>query len=123
VRHARIPKEMVMPKIAPTTLREKYGYLTEEYGKKGNVAYFHGCAANYLENGIGESVINVLKRNGIEPVLPKQRCSGTPILTYGNKDIALQNARFNIDSFFKYEKIITSCASCNLMLKEYVKYT
>lgn len=121
--NARIPKEMVMPKIAKTTLREKYGYLTEEYGKTGNVAYFHGCAGNYLDNGIGESVIKVLQKNGIEPVLPKQRCSGTPILTYGNKDIALQNARFNIDSLLKYEKIITSCASCNLMLKEYVKYT
>ncbi|MBC7475658.1 MAG: 4Fe-4S dicluster domain-containing protein, partial [Candidatus Sericytochromatia bacterium] len=120
---ARLPKEMILPKISSTTLREKYAHLTEESGKKGNVAYFHGCAANYLENGIGESVINVLSRNGIEPVLPKQRCSGTPILTYGNKDIAMENARLNIDSLSKYDKVITSCASCNLMLKEYVKYT
>jgi FAD/FMN-containing dehydrogenase/Fe-S oxidoreductase len=119
---AGIPRQMKMPKISSTTLREKYGHLTEEAGKKGDVAYFHGCAANYLENGIGESVINVLSRNGIEPVLPKQRCSGTPILTYGNKDIAMENAKFNIDSLLKYETIITSCASCNLMLKEYTKY-
>ncbi len=120
---ARIPKEMIMPKLAITTLREKYVYLTEEGGKKGNIAYFHGCAANYLENGIGEAVINVLTRNGIEPVLPRQRCSGTPILTYGNKNIAMENAHFNLDSLLKYEKVITSCASCNLMLKEYIKYT
>ncbi len=119
---AKIAREMVMPKLSTTTLREKYAHLTEEAGKKGNVAYFHGCAANYLENGIGEAVINVLSRNGIEPVLPLQRCSGTPILTYGNKDIALENARYNVDSLLKYEKIITSCASCNLMLKEYIKY-
>lgn len=119
---AKIAKEMTIPKIASTTLREKYAYLTEESGKTGNVAYFHGCAANYLENGIGEAVINVLSRNGIEPVLPKQRCSGTPILTYGNKDIALENAKFNVDSLLKYDKVITSCASCNLMLKEYTKY-
>lgn len=119
---AGIPREMKMPKISSMTLREKYGHLTEEAGKTGSVAYFHGCAANYLENGIGEAVINVLGRNGIEPVLPKQRCSGTPILTYGNKDIALENARFNVDSLMKYETIITSCASCNLMLKEYTKY-
>lgn len=119
---AGIPKEMKMPKISQVTLREKYGNLTEESGKTGDVAYFHGCAANYLENGIGESVINVLSRNGIEPVLPKQRCSGTPILTYGNKDVALENARFNLDSLSKYKTVVTSCASCNLMLKEYTKY-
>ncbi|MFN8575590.1 MAG: FAD-binding and (Fe-S)-binding domain-containing protein [Candidatus Sericytochromatia bacterium] len=119
---AGIPKEMKMPKISSTTLREKYGHLTEEAGKKGDIAYFHGCAANYLENGIGESVINVLSKNGIEPVLPKQRCSGTPILTYGNKDIAMENAKFNLDSLAKYKTVITSCASCNLMLKEYTKY-
>lgn len=119
---AGIPREMKMPKISSTTLREKYGNLTEEAGKTGDVAYFHGCAANYLENGIGESVINVLSRNGIEPVLPKQRCSGTPILTYGNKNIAMENAKFNLDSFSKFKTVITSCASCNLMLKEYVKY-
>lgn len=119
---ARIPKEMVLPKFAKSTLRERYGNITEEYGKKGDIAYFHGCAANLLENQIGDSVINVLRRNGIDPVLPKQRCSGTPILTYGNKDIAIENAKYNIDSLLKYEKILTSCASCNLMIKEYEKY-
>lgn len=119
---ARIPKEMVFPKLAKSTLREKHGSLTEEAGKKGEIAYFHGCAANYIENQIGDSVINVLRKNGIEPVLPKQRCSGTPIITYGNKDIMIENAKYNIDSLLKYEKIITSCASCNLMIKEYEKY-
>ncbi|MFN8672756.1 MAG: FAD-binding and (Fe-S)-binding domain-containing protein [Candidatus Sericytochromatia bacterium] len=119
---ARLPKEMVLPKFAKATLRERYGNLTEEYGKKGKVAYFHGCAGNYLDNGIGDAVINVLTKNGIEPVLPKQRCSGTPIITYGNKDVMLENAEFNLDSLAKYEKVITSCASCNLMLKEYEKY-
>ena len=119
---AGLSREMKLPKMASVTLREKYANLTEESGKTGTVAYFHGCAANYIENGIGDSVINVLNRNGIEPVLPKQRCSGTPILTYGNKNIALENARFNLDSFEKYDTVITSCASCNLMLKEYTKY-
>jgi Fe-S oxidoreductase len=121
-KNARIPKEMKIPKLFTNTLREKYYYLTEEYGKKSNIAYFHGCANNYIDNGIGESVIEILSKNGFDITLPKQKCSGTPILTYGSKDIALENIKFNIDSLIKYEKIITSCASCNLMLKEYTKY-
>ncbi len=120
--NAGLPREMKMPQMSSVTLREKYVHLTEESGKTGNIAYFHGCAANYIENGIGDSVINVLNRNGIDPVLPKQRCSGTPILTYGNKNIAMENAKFNLDSLDKYDTVITSCASCNLMLKEYTKY-
>ncbi|GIW22362.1 MAG: hypothetical protein KatS3mg068_1369 [Candidatus Sericytochromatia bacterium] len=120
--NARIPQGMKLPKLLNITLREKYHYLTEEFGKNSKIAYFHGCAGNYIDNNISDSVIDALLKLNFDITLPKQKCSGTPIITYGSKDIALENAKFNIDSLIKYDKIITSCASCNLMLKEYVKY-
>jgi FAD/FMN-containing dehydrogenase/Fe-S oxidoreductase len=119
---ARLPAGMVLPRLAPQLLRERYADLTEEQGCRGPVAYFHGCAANYFQDGVGDAVIAVLRRNGIEPVLPRQRCSGTPIETYGHVDRVKDCARFNVESLSRYDTIVTGCASCTLSLKDYPKW-
>ena len=119
---ARLPADMVLPRLAAHLLRERHAGLTEEHGHSGSVAYFHGCAANYFQDSVGDSVIEVLRRNGIEPVLPRQRCSGTPIETYGHVDRARTYARFNIASLERFETVVTGCASCTLMLKDYPKW-
>ena len=83
------------------------------------VAYFHGCAANYFDDGVGDAVIAVLRKHGVEPDLPPQRCSGTPIETYGHRALAKEGARVNLASMAGYDKVVTGCASCTLMLKDY----
>lgn len=113
---ARIPSDMTLPKLAKRHLRERYPALTES---DSPIAYFHGCAADYFDDGVGDAVIEVLKRNGVEAALPPQRCSGTPIQTYGWIDQVRENARFNIASLERFEKVITGCASCTFMLKDY----
>ncbi|MEK9141162.1 MAG: FAD-linked oxidase C-terminal domain-containing protein, partial [Nitrospirota bacterium] len=119
---ARLPHDLVLPTLAQRHLRERYGYLIPggtESPPTRTVAYFHGCAANYFDDGVGDAVIEVLKKHGVEPALPPQRCSGTPIQTYGHVDLVRDGARFNIQSFTPYETIVTGCASCTLMLKDY----
>jgi FAD/FMN-containing dehydrogenase/Fe-S oxidoreductase len=149
---ARIPRDMVLPRIAPRNLRQRYAYLTEEGSRRAQVgagtrhlaspvtgrgvgaseellhrtgphvqkvAYFHGCAANYFMDGVGDAMIRILQKLGVEVILPAQRCSGTPIQTYGHSDRVKACARFNIDSLLRYETIVTGCASCTLMLKDY----
>ncbi|MBM4122875.1 MAG: FAD-binding oxidoreductase [Nitrospira sp.] len=118
---ARIPREMLLPRLAVWHLRDRYPELTSRIGSgnKPAVAYFHGCAANYLDDGVGDAVIAVLRRHGIEPALPPQRCSGTPIQTYGLVDVVRQQARFNLASLAPYDRVVTGCASCTLMLKDY----
>lgn len=121
-RTARFPHELLLPKFAVRQLRERYRELaTGETGsgKRGGVAYFHGCAANYFDDGVGDAVIAVLRKHGVEPALPPQRCSGTPVQTYGHQRLVRDGARFNIRSFAAYETIVTGCASCTLMLKDY----
>ena len=119
---AKLPADMVLPRLAPRLLRERYAELTEERGCQGPVAYFHGCAANYFQDGVGEAVIAVLRKNGIEPVLPRQKCSGTPIETYGHMDRVKACARFNVESLSRYQTIVTGCASCTLSLKDSPKW-
>ena len=119
---ARLPHNLVLPKLAPRHLRERYAHLIPggtDSSPNRSVAYFHGCAANYFDDGVGEAVIEVLKKHGVEPALPPQRCSGTPVETYGHIDLVRDGARFNLHSFAPYQTIVTGCASCTLMLKDY----
>ncbi|HEU5406550.1 MAG TPA: FAD-linked oxidase C-terminal domain-containing protein, partial [Nitrospira sp.] len=120
---ARLPHDLALPKLAPRHLRERYAHLIPDGTDSSptrSVAYFHGCAANYFDDGVGEAVIEVLEQHGVEPALPPQRCSGTPVQTYGHIDLVRDGARFNLHSFAPYQTIVTGCASCTLMLKDYV---
>ena len=121
---ARLPRDLVLPRLAVHQLRDRYPELVAGRSAvdKPRVAYFHGCAANYFDDGVGDAVIALLRRQGIEPALPAQRCSGTPIETYGHVQRAKDCARFNLQALEPYETIVTGCASCTLMLKDYVKY-
>ena len=118
---ARVSSRIVMPKLARKHLRDRHAKLVSQSGQapRSTVAYFHGCAANYFDDGVGDAVIAVLRRHGVEPDLPPQRCSGTPIETYGHRALAREGARVNLASFAEYETVVTGCASCTLALKDY----
>jgi len=106
--------------MATRHLRERYPELARNAASgRSSVAYFHGCAANYLDDGVGDAVIAVLRRHRVEPALPAQRCSGTPIQTYGHLKLVLEGARHNLASLERYDTVVTGCASCTLMLKDY----
>ncbi len=70
-------------------------------------------------DGAGDAVIRLLQRLGVDVMLPRQKCSGTPIQTYGLSERVKICARFNVNSLLRYETIVTGCASCTLMLKDY----
>ncbi len=84
------------------------------------VAFFTGCAINYLYPDIGISTVNVLTRNNIEVIIPKaQHCCGTPVLAHGDVSTARQMAVSNliILKSLEVDAIVTSCASCGGALK------
>lgn len=117
---AKLPFDMVLPRLARRHLRDRHADLvTMEGARHSPVAYFHGCAANYFDDGVGDAVIEVLRKHGVTPDLPPQRCSGTPIDTYGHRRLAKAGARVNLKSLAGYQTVVTGCASCTLMLKDY----
>ncbi|GJL65660.1 MAG: FAD-dependent oxidoreductase [Nitrospirales bacterium] len=120
--NAKISQDLILPRLAKRTLRERYSELCPEPKMShSKVAYFHGCAANYFDDGVGDAVINVLRKQGLDPALPVQRCSGTPIETYGHRELAKDGARENITNLASYETVVTGCASCTLSLKDYAR--
>jgi FAD/FMN-containing dehydrogenase/Fe-S oxidoreductase len=118
---AQLSSQLVLPRLAQRHLRDRYPELIPEakQAPRSPVAYFHGCAANYFDDGVGDAVIAVLRKHGAEPDLPPQRCSGTPIETYGHRSLAKEGARVNLATMAGYDKVVTGCASCTLMLKDY----
>ena len=114
----KIPAEMILPRLASTTLEERWIGLVH---RPGRVAFFPGCAANTMADGTGDAILRVLRRNGVDVVIPKWVCSGTPILTYGFADKVRRLARYNLNHLESYDTVITGCASCNLSLKDYAE--
>ncbi|MEW6662445.1 MAG: (Fe-S)-binding protein [Bacillota bacterium] len=86
---------------------------------KGKVAFFTGCLINYGYPQVGQAVVEVLAKNGYQVVLPPQHCCGTPVRVGGDRETAVEIAKFNLDALadLQVEAVITACASCGLALK------
>src|SRR5439155_5895905 len=84
------------------------------------VAYFYGCWVNYNERRLGELVVAILERNGIEVIVPKQQCCGIPAVVNANMDLARKYGGENVRRLSGLPAdvdIIASSTSCGLMLK------
>lgn len=111
--------------LASTPLRSKYSSVIKVPNAKRRVAFFTGCTINFMYTDIGEAVIEVLKENGNEVVLPgKQHCCATPVHVAGAFDLANEMAKHNIEVFENetVDYIVGACGSCVEALKDYPKW-
>jgi glycerol-3-phosphate dehydrogenase subunit C len=95
--------------------------LPRELGReKRSVAYFYGCWVDFNERRLGQQVVSVLERNGIEVIVPRQQCCGIPAVVNSNSDLArkygVENVR-RLSALPAGVDIIASSTSCGLMLK------
>jgi glycerol-3-phosphate dehydrogenase subunit C len=108
-------KRHVRPSVSPPPLGE---------GRVGaarrTVAYFYGCWVDFNDRRLGQQVVAVLERNGIEVIVPRQQCCGIPAVVNSNTDLArkygLENVR-RLSMLPAGVDIIASSTSCGLMLK------
>lgn len=86
------------------------------------VAYYSGCFANYYYPEVGEATLAIMRKNGVEVVVPAQVCCGLPMMSKGNVKEALGNMRKNTaalsDLVSRGYAIITTSSSCGLFLKQ-----
>jgi glycerol-3-phosphate dehydrogenase subunit C len=90
-------------------------------GPEKTVVYFHGCAVNGFEPGLGRDAIEVLERNGLTVVVPDQGCCGLPMISNGLYPEARKKAARNIASLADYARrgyrIVSTSTSCGNTLK------
>lgn len=110
-----------LPNVTSPSFEQRVPSSVKPRGEvRGKVAYFIGCATNYLYPETGEAVIKVLTNNGYEVIIPEnQHCCGIPALAHGELAEAQDAVRWNIDLFaaLDVDAIITDCTSCGYMLK------
>ena len=124
-----------LAQFMPTTLRSMLDLLPEDlpqrsvwkavYSPEGKprarVALLTGCAQSVLDPDINTATISVLKRNGVEVVVPEdQVCCGALSWHVGNHKKAQQFAIANLKAFpDDVDAIVTNAAGCGSGMQEY----
>lgn len=97
---------------------EKFAVKTKSAKFERKVLYFSGCGAKITGN---KSVIKIMNNIGIEVLTPNFSCCGIHLLIRGD----INGFRQYINNFIKILKqfgqteIVTNCATCEKILKEY----
>lgn len=85
-------------------------------------AYFLGCFMNAVFADAADAAVEVLRRNGVEVVTPRELvCCGAPQTDLGEVEIARDFARRNVAALEATgaDVVFADCAACSGMLKEY----
>lgn len=113
----------LMPPIAQTPFMELPDVKEAAINKKSSkikAAFYAGCGINYLMPEVGAASLDVLKRAGVEVIVPSgQVCCGMPAYSTGDVSMARSMALKNLEAFepFDFDFIVTSCATCGHGLK------
>ena len=114
-----LPRDLPVPTRQSFEQRFRGTHLPE--GKRRlRVAYFVGCATNTFFPETGEAVLKVLRRNGIEVVVPTGlACCGIPCLAEGDLTSLQEMVQTNLGvlSSLDVDAIVTDCTSCGMMFK------
>lgn len=116
-----LDKRRLLAPLAAKPFKSMYPEVNKVAKAKIRVAFFTGCMINYIYTETGAAVVNVLKRNGVEVVIPTlQNCCGTPVRMNGDYEPAKDMARANIDVLLKEDcdVVVVACGTCGLTLKE-----
>lgn len=115
-----LDKRRLLAPLAPKPLRAIFPGVVKVQAAKLRVAFFTGCMINYIYTDTGRAVLNVLKRNGVEVVIPAlQNCCGAPVRINGDYPTAQVMAKANLDVFLKetIDAVVVACGTCALSLK------
>jgi L-lactate dehydrogenase complex protein LldF len=108
-----------LPAVAELPLRDRFPKIPQpECDEKA--AFYAGCLIDFAYPEIGEAVVKVLNRAGIQVVFPeKQTCCGAPARFSGNYEVAAGNASENIAALLESgaRYVVSACPTCTVALK------
>lgn len=115
----RVMLDLLPPELPPA---QTWPQINPAIGvRRGRVALLTGCAQSVLDPDINTATIDVLTKNGIEVVIPKnQSCCGALSWHVGNLRQAQKFAANNLNAFpSDVEAIVTNAAGCGSGMDEY----
>jgi L-lactate dehydrogenase complex protein LldF len=109
-----------LPAIADTPLRDRLPRIKQPAARQKAV-FYSGCLIDFAYPRVGEAVVEVLNRAGIEVVFPQgQTCCGAPARYAGAGEVAAKNAQDNIEALLQTpaDYVVSACPTCTVALKE-----
>ena len=109
-----------LPAIADEPLRDRVQKIAQPKCAE-KAAFFAGCLVDFAYPEIGESVVKVLNKAGIEVIFPEgQTCCGAPARYSGAYEVAAQNAADNIRALLAEDVnyVVSACPTCTVALKQ-----
>jgi iron-sulfur cluster protein len=108
-----------LPAVAPSPLRDTIKKIDQSKGKE-KVAFYAGCLIDFCYPEMGESLVKILNKAGIEVIFPEaQTCCGAPARYNGAYEVAAGNARDNIKALLETDVsyVVSACPTCTVALK------
>jgi L-lactate dehydrogenase complex protein LldF len=108
-----------LPAIAEAPLRDKFAKIQQPKCKE-KAAFYSGCLIDFAYPEMGESVVKILNKAGIEGIFPEgQTCCGAPARFSGAYEVAAQNAEDNISALLSedVQYVGSACPTCTVALK------
>ncbi len=109
-----------LPLISADPFRDRIKKIKQPKCKE-KAAFYGGCLIDFAYPEMGEAIVKVLNKAGIEVIFPEgQTCCGAPARYSGAYEVAAQNGVDNIkallDEDVKY--VVSACPTCTVALKE-----
>jgi len=109
-----------LPAIAPQPFRDLFPEIRQPKGGP-KVAFYAGCAIDFVSPKVGLAVVKVLNQAGYEVIFPQeQSCCGIPHWASGANEMAALAAAHNLGPLLaeEVEYVMTACATCATALKK-----
>jgi Fe-S oxidoreductase len=109
-----------LPAIADEPFRDRIRKIKQPKCAE-KAAFFGGCLVDFAYPEMGEAVVEVLNKAGIEVTFPEgQTCCGAPARYSGAYEVAAQNGADNIKALLEedVEYVVSACPTCTVALKQ-----
>jgi Fe-S oxidoreductase len=109
-----------LPAIAEVPFRDRIKQIKQPKCAE-KAAFYGGCLIDFAYPEMGESVVKVLNKAGIEVIFPEgQTCCGAPARYSGAYEVAAQNGADNIKALLEEDVkyVVSACPTCTVGLKQ-----
>jgi Fe-S oxidoreductase len=108
-----------LPAIAEKPFRDVFKTIPQPECRQ-KAAFYSGCLIDFSYPEMGEAVVKVLNRAGIQVLFPEgQTCCGAPARYSGAYETAAGNARDNLQALLAEDVdfVVSACPTCTVALK------
>ena len=93
--------------------------IAQPRGLQEKVVFYGGCLIDFAYPEMGEALVKVLNKAGVEVLFPEgQTCCGAPARYNGAYEVAAQNATDNIKALLadQADYVVSACPTCTVAL-------